>query len=244
MRIDLHVHSMHSRRPSQWILKKTGCPESFTQPLRIYEIAMQRGMTHATITDHNSIGGALEIAHLPGVFISEEATGYFPDDGCKLHVLALDITESQHLEIQRLRKNIFELAAYFYQEKIFNIVAHPLYAVNDRLTADHFEQMLLLFRNFELNGARNSRENQTLKTIFNSGLLRSGLKRSSEAVDAAQRKTDHMFGQIFDPVLGGRALRRDPVDDRPGQHIVQALSDDAESAPQHRFLRGAGSQKV
>ena len=167
MRIDLHVHSMHSRRPSQWILKKTGCPESFTQPLRIYEIARQRGMTHATITDHNSIGGALEIAHLPGAFISEEATGYFPDDGCKLHVLALDITESQHLEIQRLRKNIFELAAYFYQENIFNIVAHPLYAVNDRLTADHFEQMLLLFRNFELNGARNSRENQTLKTIFN-----------------------------------------------------------------------------
>ena len=167
MRIDLHVHSMHSRRPSQWILKKTGCPESFTQPLRIYEIARQRGMTHVTITDHNSIDGALEIADLPGAFISEEVTGYFPDDGCKMHVLALDITESQHNEIQRLRKNIFELAAYFYQENIFNIVAHPLYAVNDRLTADHFEQMLLLFRNFELNGARNGRENQTLKTIFN-----------------------------------------------------------------------------
>jgi hypothetical protein len=53
-------------------------------------------MTHVTITDHNSIGGALEIAHLPGTFISEEVTSYFPEDGCKLHVLALDITEVQH----------------------------------------------------------------------------------------------------------------------------------------------------
>ena len=94
MRIDLHVHSKHSKRPSQWILKKIDCPESFTEPLRLYEIAKKQGMTHVTITDHNSIGGALEIAHLPGTFISEEVTSYFPEDGCKLHVLALDITET------------------------------------------------------------------------------------------------------------------------------------------------------
>jgi glycosyltransferase involved in cell wall biosynthesis len=168
MRIDLHVHSKHSKRPSQWILKKIGCPESFTEPLQLYDIAKRRGMTHVTITDHNSIGGALEIAHLPGTFISEEVTSYFPEDGCKLHVLALNITEAQHEEIQKLRPSIYDLTAYFRQERIFNIIAHPLYAVNDRLTADHVERLLLLFRNFELNGARNSRENQTLKTILNS----------------------------------------------------------------------------
>ncbi|WP_319405105.1 glycosyltransferase [uncultured Desulfosarcina sp.] len=167
MRIDLHVHSKHSKRPSQWILKKIDCPESFTEPLRLYEIAKKQGMTHVTITDHNSIGGALEIAHLPGTFISEEVTSYFPEDGCKLHVLALDITETQHAEIQKLRSSVFDLAAYFHQENIFNIIAHPLYAVNDRLTVDHFERLLLLFRNFELNGARNHRENQTLKAILN-----------------------------------------------------------------------------
>ncbi|BBO81815.1 glycosyl transferase [Desulfosarcina ovata subsp. sediminis] len=167
MRIDLHVHSKHSKRPSQWILKKIGCPESFTEPLEIYELARRRGMTHVTISDHNSIDGALEIAHLPNTFVSEEVTTYFPDDGCKLHVLALDITEAQHREIQRLRQNIFDLTTYFYQEQIFNIIAHPLYAVNDRLTIDHFEQLLLLFRNFELNGARNNRENLSLKSILN-----------------------------------------------------------------------------
>jgi hypothetical protein len=167
MRVDLHVHSKHSKRPSQWILKKIGCPESFTEPLQIYDIARRRGMTHVTITDHNSIEGALEIHHLPGTFLSEEITSYFPEDGCKVHVLALHITEAQHEKIQCLRKNIFELAAYLHGEAIFTIIAHPLYAVNDRLTIEHFEHLLLLFQNFELNGARNERENRTLKAILN-----------------------------------------------------------------------------
>lgn len=112
MRIDLHVHSKHSRRPSQWILKKIGCPESFTEPLQIYRIAKSRGMSHVTITDHNSISGALEIAHLSDTFVSEEITTYFPENGCKIHVLVLDIDERRHEDIQKLRSNIYELADY------------------------------------------------------------------------------------------------------------------------------------
>jgi glycosyltransferase involved in cell wall biosynthesis len=165
MRIDVHVHSKYSKRPSQWILKRIGCPECFTEPLKIYQIAKSRGMSHVTITDHNSIYGALEIAHLPHTFVSEEVTTYFPDTGCKVHVLALNITESQHMEIQRVRTNIFDLARYMCEQEILNIVAHPLYAINDRLTVHHFEQMLLLFQNFELNGARNQRENRCLKNV-------------------------------------------------------------------------------
>ena len=168
MQIDLHVHSKYSERPSQWILQKLNCPESFTEPLQLYDIAIRKGMTHVTITDHNRIDGALEIAHLPNTFVSEEVTTYFPENGCKLHVLALDITKAQHHEIQKIRKDIYDLTAYFRQENLFNIIAHPLYAVNDRLTVDHFERLLLLFQNFELNGSRNSRENETLKTILNS----------------------------------------------------------------------------
>ena len=88
MKADLHVHSKFSKRPSEWILKKLDCPESFTEPTVLYNICKQKGMTHVTITDHNVINGCLEIAHNPDVFISEEVTTYFPDDGCKLHVLA------------------------------------------------------------------------------------------------------------------------------------------------------------
>jgi glycosyltransferase involved in cell wall biosynthesis len=166
MRIDIHVHSKFSKRPSQWILKKIGCPECFTEPLKIYQIARNHGMSHVTISDHNTIEGALEIAHLPNTFVSEEITTYFPDVGCKVHVLALNITEAQHVEIQKLRTNIFDLARYLCNQDILNIVAHPLYAINDRLTMDHFEQMLLLFQNFELNGARNHRENKCIENII------------------------------------------------------------------------------
>jgi hypothetical protein len=30
MKIDLHLHSSHSKRSSQWVLQKIGCPESFS----------------------------------------------------------------------------------------------------------------------------------------------------------------------------------------------------------------------
>ncbi len=166
MKIDFHVHSKRSTRPSQWFLKKIGCPESFTEPLQIYRIAKQKGMSWVTITDHNAIDGALEIAHFPDAFVSEEITTYFPEDRCKLHVLALDITEAQHKEIQKCRENVFDLTACLHGEGIFHILAHPLYAVNDRLTRAHFEQLLLLFKNFELNGARNPRENLCLRSIL------------------------------------------------------------------------------
>ncbi|MEJ2642043.1 MAG: glycosyltransferase [Desulfosarcinaceae bacterium] len=167
MRIDFHVHSKYSLRPSQWLLQKIGCPESFTDPMQVYQVALSRGMTHVTITDHNSISGALEIAHLPNTFIGEEITTYFPEDRCKLHVLAYNIDEAKHDQIQHLRPNVFELVTYLRQEKIFHVAAHPFYAVNDRLSMAHVEQLLLLFKNFELNGARNSRENHCLRAVVN-----------------------------------------------------------------------------
>jgi len=166
MRVDCHVHSKYSKRPTTWVLKKIGCPESFTEPLEIYRIARERGMTHVTIADHNRIEGALEIAHLPNTFISEEVTTYFPEDGCKLHVLALDIDERRHDDIQKCRDNVFYLVDYLQAQGIVHVVAHPLYGVNDRLRIAHFEQMLLLFRNFEMNGARNDAANEGLAEIL------------------------------------------------------------------------------
>ena len=112
MKIDLHVHSKYSIRPSQWILQKLGCPECFTEPAEVYRIARQKGMNLVTITDHNSISGSAEIAHLPGTFISEEVTTYFPEDGCKAHVLVYDINDAIHRELQKVRENIFDLVDY------------------------------------------------------------------------------------------------------------------------------------
>jgi glycosyltransferase involved in cell wall biosynthesis len=166
MKVDLHVHSRYSKRPSQWILQKLGCPESFTEPLRVHRIAKEKGMSLVTLTDHNSISGCLEIAHLPDVFISEEVTTYFPQDQCKAHVLVHNIDESIHQDIQKVRENIFDLVAYLQENQVIHVLAHPLFAVNDRLTIEHFEQFLLLFRNFELNGARHDDQNRHLRLIL------------------------------------------------------------------------------
>ncbi|BCS88772.1 glycosyltransferase [Pseudodesulfovibrio sediminis] len=165
-KVDMHVHSRFSTRPSQWLLQKIGCPESFTEPIALYNRACARGMDMVTITDHNTIAGSLEIAHLPNSFISEEITTYFPEDKCKLHVLAYNITEAQHEDIQHYRDNVFELVPYLRETRITHVLAHPLFGVNDRLTPAHFEQALLLFDVFEENGTRDARQNQTLRSIL------------------------------------------------------------------------------
>ena len=123
-------------------------------------------MTRVTITDHNRISGVAEIAHLPGVFVSEEITTYFPENGCKVHVLAWDINETQHEEIQRVRENITDLVSYLRSKRIHHAVAHPLYAINDRLTPDLFEKLLLLFDHFEANGARSGQMNRFLSATL------------------------------------------------------------------------------
>uniref|UniRef100_A0A7C4RNH7 Glycosyltransferase n=1 Tax=Desulfatirhabdium butyrativorans TaxID=340467 RepID=A0A7C4RNH7_9BACT len=179
MKIDLHVHSKASKRPSQWVLQKLGCPESFTEPKRLYQIAKTRGMDLVTISDHNTISGALEIAHLPDAFISEEITAYFPEDRCKVHVLALNITERQHGDIQHIRENLYDLVQYLHQEAIVHVLAHPLYGINDRYSSDHFERLLLLFQHFELNGARDHLQNVYLKAILTS-LQPADIERMSE----------------------------------------------------------------
>lgn len=168
-RADLHVHSKHSNRPTEWILRRVGAPESFTEPLEIYRLCRERGMGFVTISDHDTIDGALEIAHLPGTFLSCEVTAEFPEDRCEVHVLVLGIDEEQHREIQRLRRNLYELRDYLRAGGILCSVAHPLFRVNDRLTLEQFERLLVLFDRFEtLNGMHDRHLNGMARRILSS----------------------------------------------------------------------------
>ncbi|NQU45381.1 glycosyl transferase, partial [bacterium] len=152
MKIDLHCHSKHSKRPVLWLMQKIGCPESFTEPAEIYALARQYGMAAVTITDHNTIDGCLEIAELPHTFIGCEYTTYFPEDNCKVHVAAYGMTEAQHADLMQARANIFDLVSYLTDNAIRHVCAHPLFSPNDRLTLVHVEKLLLLFKNWEWNG--------------------------------------------------------------------------------------------
>jgi len=221
MKIDLHVHSKYSVRPSQWILQKLGCPECFTEPAEVYRIARQKGMDLVTITDHNNISGSAEIAHLPGTFISEEVTTYFPDDGCKAHVLVYDINDAIHREIQKVRENIFDLVDYLAQTGIVHVLAHPLYSVNDKLTIKHFEKFLLLFKNFELNGARDDYQNYSIRQIL-----------------------ENLTPEILNNLIDKHGIV--PVSAEPWRKSLTGGSDDHSSlnvARQHTVVKGARSLK-
>lgn len=164
---DLHAHSKHSDRPGSWVLQQLGAPESFTEPALLYRRCRERGMSFVTISDHDTIRGALEIAHLPGTFVSSEVTARFPEDGCLVHLLVAGVSEAQFAEIDRLRGNLYELRDYLSDQEVLCSLAHPLFRVNDRLTAAHWEKLLVLFKRFEVvNGARDPRAGEVARALL------------------------------------------------------------------------------
>jgi glycosyltransferase involved in cell wall biosynthesis len=171
VKVDLHVHSSHSDKPYGWFMKATGAAECYTTPQKVYDLATARGMNLVTLCDHDSIDGSLELCALaPNTFVSEEVSARFPEDGCVMHTIVLDITEAQHLEIQRLRRNIYELTSYLDQQGIAFFLCHPLSQVNRRLDANHIRRCLLMFRALELrNGTRDVAHEQALLRVV-SGL--------------------------------------------------------------------------
>jgi len=166
-RCDLHIHSRYSARSEEWLFRRFDFPDSYSDPKQLYEQLLERGMDYVTITDHDTIEGCLQIAHLPRTFISEQVTTYFPQDSCKLHILVWGISEQQHREVQRVRDNVFELQEYLQAAQIAHAVAHPLYNVNGRLEARHLEQLMLLFKHFEgINGLRDALLSDLTQTLL------------------------------------------------------------------------------
>jgi len=153
---DLHLHSKASNLPGGWFSQLINCPESFTEPQEIYKRLKERGMTYITITDHNTIDGVLEIAHLPEVFVSCEYTVSFPEEKAKIHVLVYGIDEKIHQDLMKLRENVYEFVKYLKQKDIAHSLAHPLYPVQDtKITKSLVEKFVLLFDNWEIiNGTR------------------------------------------------------------------------------------------
>jgi glycosyltransferase involved in cell wall biosynthesis len=166
-RCDLHIHSRYSARSEEWLFRRLDFPDSYSDPKTLYAQLFNRGMDYVTLTDHDTIEGCLQIAHLSRTFISEQVTTYFPDDACKLHILVWGISQQQHRDIEGVRDNIFELQRYLQGGQIAHAVAHPLYSVNGKLEARHLEQLILLFKHFEsINGLRDALLSELAQTLF------------------------------------------------------------------------------
>jgi glycosyltransferase involved in cell wall biosynthesis/predicted metal-dependent phosphoesterase TrpH len=166
-RCDLHVHSRYSSRSEEWLFRRFGFPDSYSEPGELYRQLTERGMDYVTITDHDTIEGCLQIKDLPNTFVSEQVTTYFPHDPCKIHILVWGITEAQHADIVIVRDNIFALQRYLQAAKIAHAVAHPLYSINGNLNASHLERLILLFKHFEgINGLRDALLSELAKDLF------------------------------------------------------------------------------
>jgi glycosyltransferase involved in cell wall biosynthesis/predicted metal-dependent phosphoesterase TrpH len=156
-RVDMHCHSTASQVSKLGVQRAAGLPECATPPEEVYALSKRRGMDFVTITDHDTIDGALQIADRPDVFVSEELTARFRGEpAMEVHVLCYDITPDDHDWLQGNAHDVELCAAYMYERDIACALAHPYYVVGAApLTARHRRRLSELFGVWEVrNGAR------------------------------------------------------------------------------------------
>lgn len=135
MRCDLHVHSRCSGAVDLPVLRHLG-RECYSEPRAVYETARRRGMDLVTLTDHDTVQGALEIADLPGTFVGEELTVELPGRR-ELHLGVWGLDERQHLVLQGRRRDPEALLAFLAEQCLPACLNHPFSAVTGaRETAD------------------------------------------------------------------------------------------------------------
>lgn len=188
-RVDLHLHSYASNVTTYYAANAFSIPESYSDPLKLYDALKQGGMDLVTLTDHNSIDGVKLLLDrgYSDVFISSELTVRFPEDGCHVHITVANVTEAQFREADRLRSNIYELVAYLEQQlteestrpdgnRIAWFMTHPLMSTENRahgregaLSLAHLEKAMLLLRGFEgQNGSRTRALNGLTRQMLDS----------------------------------------------------------------------------
>jgi len=224
-RADLHIHSRHSDRAADWVLRRLDFPASYSDPLATYQRLREAGMDFVTLTDHNTIGGCLEIAHLPGVIVGEEVTVYFPDDECKVHILVWGITEAQHRMLQDARENIYEFQKAVAEHGIAHAVAHPFQRVNEKLTSLHLQKLILLFRHFEkINGRYCGLVSEAAGSVLG------GLTSRHIEIFNARTGVDPTHDEPWKKAFVGGS------DDHGGTHIARAFTETAACAEPAEFL--------
>ena len=159
MRCDLHVHTRHSGMCTVPVLSRI-CLESYNQPRALYETLKQRGMDLVTVTDHDSIGAAVELRHHPDFFLSEEVTCTMPS-GTEMHAGVYGMRERDHDELQRRRHDLESLLAYVGENGLFITVNHLYSSLTGRRDHDDFERFARDFHGVETrNGCMLPRANR------------------------------------------------------------------------------------
>ncbi len=164
-RMDLHCHSTASEVSKLGVQRALGLPECATPPEEVYSLAKARGMDFVTITDHDTIEGAVELADkYDDAFISEELTAWFRGEPQAVHILCWGITREDHDRLQELADDVEAVAEYLHEHEITCALAHPFYAVEAPLLPRHRRRLAHLFPVWEVrNGARSPELNAPSK---------------------------------------------------------------------------------
>jgi len=119
-------------------LLRAVCRESYNQPAAVYEKLKRRGMDLVTVTDHDSIDSVEELRPRPDFFLSEEVTCRLPS-GTELHIGVYDISERDHVELQRRRDDFESLAAWLGQRGLLFSANHVFSSLTGRRAMADFE---------------------------------------------------------------------------------------------------------
>jgi predicted metal-dependent phosphoesterase TrpH len=173
--------------------------ECYSEPEAVYEQARRRGMDLVTLTDHDSIEGALRLAHLPDTFLSEEVTVRL-EGGRQLHLGVFDITVRQHVAIQERRRDREALFAYLHEQRIPACLNHPFSALTGERLLDDLEAPLVRLPLVEaVNGSQ--------PAGHNAGALRVGRCFGMSPVGGSDSHTLAGVARAWTLVPGARSRR-------------------------------------
>jgi hypothetical protein len=224
MKADLHVHSYHSGYASH--LRFLRARDCYSSPFAVYRTAKARGMDLVCLTDHDSIDGCLEFLDrypdAPDFIVGEEISCREPDaPGLRIHLGAWGLNETQHREIQRLRANVFDTAAYLHEQQIFFAVNHLFLLFGDEIDLDRYlRQMLPLAPALETRNGAAIRADNDLVT-----LLAGEVRASGHPVTAVGGSDAHTLQWVATTFTESPARTRDEflADLRAGRATVSGL---------------------
>ncbi|MBC7928105.1 MAG: PHP domain-containing protein [Bryobacteraceae bacterium] len=159
MKCDLHIHTLHSGMCTVPVARNF-CRECYTVPQEAYEKLKRMGMDLVTVTDHDSIDAVEDLRHYADFFVSEEVTCHLPS-GHEAHIAVYDISDRQHIEVQRRRDDLSSLLAYLSEQDLLFSVNHLFSGLTGQRSEEDYEWFESSFSHMEsLNGAIVGRANE------------------------------------------------------------------------------------
>jgi predicted metal-dependent phosphoesterase TrpH len=169
LRADLHVHTCHSTQSGN--LQFLGSRDCYSRPADVYRVAKARGMDLVAFTDHDSIGGALELLErrpelAAEVIVGEEVSCRLPDGDLPVHLAVYGITEALHHDVQRLRADVFAVIARLREANVFFALNHLLHFYRGEIPLERYLRLLDAVPALEVrNGTMAEAHNRLLEEI-------------------------------------------------------------------------------